>query len=295
MFCKKCGSKINDTWDFCGSCGERVERVVFDSDLDVENSKEPKKSLEIEDANIEEQIGTKKVEETDASEEQQCTENTSEKKDPQKETIFSKIWNSAIFTMIAMKFGIVVDIVEIIICLFLGVYLLGDGISGNILGILFCACAVSAVVTAVKRFLKREKKVYTAEDIKAKKKNLCIGIVVIIIAAICFIHAGGGSYYKVKEITFDNFGENSVGEVIEKNIKNPEWSKEKLDLKSELVFVEGYCPYYGEPLRITYYCEDVSDGYYEVTLQKIVFVDSGEAYSDIFNIGLIWGVLDSQV
>lgn len=111
----------------------------------------------------------------------------------------------------------------------------------------------------------------------------------------CFIYVGGGSYYKVKEITFDNFGENSVGEVIEKNIKNPEWSREKLDSKSDLVFVEGYCPNYGETLRITFYCEDVSDGYYEVTLQKIAFVDSGEVYSDIFNIGLIWGILDSQV
>ena len=97
-----------------------------------------------------------------------------------------------------------------------------------------------------------------------------------------------GVYSDVKSIVFDDIGPETIGELIDENVKGAEWSQEKIDSDSRLVFVEGYCPAYSEDIRITFFYEKLDDGYREVSLQSIDFPESGEYYNDAFSAGMIW-------
>lgn len=58
-------------------------------------------------------------------------------------------------------------------------------------------------------------------DIKKKKRNLCIGVVLIAIALVIFVNTGGGTYSLVKSISFDDIGKEAIGEIADENIKSP--------------------------------------------------------------------------
>ena len=144
-------------------------------------------------------------------------------------------------------------------------------------------------VVDVKVVKKKEPEI--EEELNKKKRNLCIGAAVIIIGLLVVNSTGGGVYSDVKSIAFDDIGPETIGELIDENVKGAEWSQEKIDSNSRLVFVEGYCPSYSEDIRITFFYEDLDDGYCEVSLQSIEFPESGEYYDDAFSAGIIWASL----
>ena len=116
---------------------------------------------------------------------------------------------------------------------------------------------MGSCVTGVMSLLRRKKngdedEALDEKTVNKKKRNLCIGIVVIAIALAVIVKTGGGTYTIVKSISFDDMGNETIGEIVDKNIKSPEWSQKKLDGSSKLVYVEGYCPSYGETVRIEF-------------------------------------------
>lgn len=248
MFCTKCGYQLVDGDKFCPRCGAKVE-------------------------------DTGKTE-TEAS----YSGDPEDKQDEGVETV-----NLSRFDRIAIKFGDVLSIIEAIVFFILGVIMLGEGgFWGKAFGILFVVCAIVMAVGGILSLFSRIKKdEFTREDIKKKKRNMAIGIVVIIVAIVIAVNTGGGTYAKVKAISFDNIGSETIGEIVEENIKSPDWSQEKIDGSPKKVSVEGYSPLYGEDIRITFYYEEL-DGSYEVSLQSITFLDSGETYSGVLDMGLVW-------
>jgi len=121
-----------------------------------------------------------------------------------------------------------------------------------------------------------------------KKRNLCIGAVVIVLGLLLISSTKGGVYSDVKAISFDDMGPETIGELIDKNVKGADWSQEKIDKDSRLVSVEGYCPLYSEDIRITFFYEKFDHGYREVSLQSVEFPESGEYFDDVFNVGIVW-------
>lgn len=109
----------------------------------------------------------------------------------------------------------------------------------------------------------------------------------IVIALVVVVNTGGGTYSSVKAISFDEMGPETIGELVDKNIKSPEWSQKKLDSSSKLVYVEGYCPSYGETIRIEFYYEKTGDGSYEVSLSKMYWPDSNEEFGT-FEAAIVW-------
>ena len=124
------------------------------------------------------------------------------------------------------------------------------------------------------------------KTVNKKKRNLCIGIVVIAIASAVVVNTGGGTYTIVRSISFDDIGEETIGEIVDKNIKSQEWSQKKLDGSSKLVYVEGYCPSYGETVRIEFYYEKKDDSH-EVSLHGMYLPDSDEEFN-AFETAVVW-------
>ena len=260
-----CGAELKPEAKFCPKCGVKIDQIS-----EEENSGKPEFSGEFSKAE-QEKIASGQV-------------NT-------KEGIFAKIWNHPAFTMIAVKFGNVLDILLGAVSLLLAVMLLGDGFFGTVWGILFLVCGIAIVFSGIRAFLSRKREPETEEELNKKKRNLCIGAAVIIIGLLVINSTGGGVYSDVKSIAFDDIGPETIGELIDENVKGAEWSQEKIDSNSRLVFVEGYCPSYSEDIRITFFYEDLDDGYCEVSLQSIEFPESGEYYDDAFSAGIIWASL----
>lgn len=235
MFCKKCGRELEDGTNFCPYCGTQ-QSVNAGENVDG---------------------GSKR------------------------QSIFSKIWNHPLFTKVAIKFGNVLEILEGVIFLILSRLLFQEGgFWGIVFGILFVLGGIGSCFNGVTSLLHGRTDTDRAEpldetDIRKKKRNLCIGIVVMIIALIVLKKSGGGTYYIVQSVSFDNMGSETIGELVEENLKSPEWSKKKLDNSSELVYVEGYCPAYGETVQIEFYCEKLDDGSHEVSIKGMSMPESG--------------------
>ena len=166
---------------------------------------------------------------------------------------------------------------------------------GIAFGILFALGGIGSCISGVMSLLSRWKN--SSEDetldeisINKKKRNLCIGVAGIVIVLVVLKNTGGGTYSVVKAISFDNIGSETIGEIVDENIKSPEWSQKKLDNSSKLVYVEGYCPRYGETIRIEFYYEKLKDGSYEVTLNGMYWPDSGEEF-DTLETAVAWAAL----
>ena len=157
---------------------------------------------------------------------------------------FSKVWNHPAFTMIAVKFGNLLDILLSVVGIWLGSRLLSEGgISGTLLGIVCLAGGICGIARGIKAFLLGNKEPETAESLNKKKRNLCIGVAVILFALFVIGRTGGGIYSRVQSISFDDYGPETIGEIVDRNISGADWSQERLDSDTKLVTVEGYCPY----------------------------------------------------
>ena len=201
---------------------------------------------------------------------------------------FSKVWNHPAFTMIAVKFGNLLDILISVVGIWLGSRLLSEGgISGTLLGIVCLAGGICGIVRGIKAFLLGNKEPETAESLNKKKWNLCIGVAVILFALFVIGRTGGGIYSRVQSISFDDYGPETIGEIVDRNISGADWSQERLDSDTKLVTVEGYCPMYAQDIRITFRYEDMGSSY-GASLQSIVFPDSGDTSSDPISTAIIW-------
>ena len=201
---------------------------------------------------------------------------------------FSKVWNHPAFTMIAVKFGNLLDILISVVGIWLGSRLLSEGgISGTLLGIVCLAGGICGIVRGIRNFLLGNKEPETAESLNKKKRNLCIGVAVILFALFVTGRTGGGIYSRVQSISFDDYGPETIGEIVDENIKGAKWSQERLDSDTKLVTVEGYCPMYAQDIRITFRYEDMGSSY-GASLQSIVFPDSGDTSSDPISTAIIW-------
>ena len=201
---------------------------------------------------------------------------------------FSKVWNHPAFTMIAVKFGNLLDILISVVGIWLGSRLLSEGgISGTLLGIVCLVGGICGIVRGIRNFLLGNKEPETAESLNKKKWNLCIGVAVILFALFVIGRTGGGIYSRVQSISFDDYGPETIGEIVDRNISGADWSQERLDSDTKLVTVEGYCPMYSQDIRITFRYEDMGSSY-GASLQSIVFPDSGDTSSDPISTAIIW-------
>ena len=202
---------------------------------------------------------------------------------------FSKVWNHPIFTMIAVKFGNLLDVLISIVGIWLAFRLFSEGgIIGTLFGIVCLVGGICGIARGIRSFLLGNKEPETADSLNKKKRNLCIGVIVILFALFVMGRTGGGIYSRVQSISFDDYGPETIGEIVDENIRGAEWSQERLDSKSRLVTVEGYCPMYGQDIRITFFYEETDSSYYEVTIRSIEFLEDGESYDDSFSVSIWW-------
>ena len=201
---------------------------------------------------------------------------------------FSKVWNHPIFTMVAVKFGNLLDVLISIVGIWLAFRLFSEGgISGTLLGIVCLVGGICGIVRGIRSFLLGNKEPETADSLNKKKRNLCIGVIVILFALFVIGRTGGGIYSRVQSISFDDYGPETIGEIVDRNITGADWSQERLDGDSKLVTVEGYCPMYAQDIRITFRYEDMGSSY-GASLQSIVFPESGDTTSDPISTAVIW-------
>lgn len=120
-----------------------------------------------------------------------------------------------------------------------------------------------------------------------KRRNLFIDVAVLLLGLLA-LNSIDAVYANVKSVSFDNIGPETIGELVEANVKGAEWSKEKIADNSWLISMESYCPLYSEDIKIEFFYEKLDDGYREVTLQSVEFPESVEYYNDAFSAGMLW-------
>ena len=103
----------------------------------------------------------------------------------------------------------------------------------------------------------------------------------------------GTPVYQIQNTVFSQYGSQTVEQVVDDNFRSPTWSSEKLDQDSFLVYVEGYMPLYAENIRLTSYYENLGDGTFQYSVDSVEFLDSGDSYSDLWNIALFMELLYS--
>ena len=93
--------------------------------------------------------------------------------------------------------------------------------------------------------------------------------------------------YNMKNAVWDEFGPQTLEEVVDDNFRGAKWTCEMLDDASATVYVTGYMPLYGEDVRLTFYYEEQpDDGTFSFQLNSVDMLDSMESYTDIWNIAL---------
>lgn len=283
MYCKNCGKELDADALFCPDCGTGKMESQNESNAQDTAVEQAQREVNMETESEGSELKKKEVKEESLKEEQGGG-------------LMSKIWNSQLFTKVAVKFGNLLLILEGIIVLILSRLLFREGgFGGNVFGVLFLLGGIGYCIGGVKSFFsigKSSQKEEDEADLKKKKRNLCIGVPIIIIAILMFKNTGGGTYSIVKAITFDNLGSETIGELMDRNIKGQEWSQKKLDSNSKLVYVEGYCPAYDETIRITFYYEK-SDDTYEVSLKGINWPDSDKELS-AWEAAVVWASFYSE-
>ena len=134
-------------------------------------------------------------------------------------------------------------------------------------------------------------------SLKVKKITLLCTPLLIPFIIILFSVAGdsilGTPVYQIQNAVFSQYGSQTVEQVVDDNFRGPEWSSEKLDENSSIVYVEGYMPLYSEDVRLTFYYEDQGDGTFQYSINSVALLDSGEIYTDFWNIALFMELLYS--
>lgn len=98
--------------------------------------------------------------------------------------------------------------------------------------------------------------------------------------------AVGGPIYQIQNITLDEYGPQTMKELMDDNLRSPTWTSESIDEDASNVYVEGYMPIMGEDVRIRFYYEDQNDGTFEYSLNRIDLLDSQQTSSDVFDVML---------
>ncbi len=282
MYCKKCGNKLEDNDQFCMKCGTRTDAKQGDDITFEEPENNVAKAADVTDT--ETAFNTKDQNNSEDSYDAPVSTDTIASSNITAQDI-------SLIDKIILKFGDIIMIIVGIVYLMLVSRLFGEGgFWGIAFGILFLIGGISSIVSGAKEFFSRTKKTLSAEDVSKQKKEIGTNILIIIALSIFVAAYSGGSstvYDNVKKVSFETYGSETIGEIIEDNIKSSEWSSEKIDSSSKKVYVEGYSPLYDEDIQICFYYEE-SDDTYEVMLQKIVFLDSNETYDSAVDTAIIW-------
>lgn len=134
-------------------------------------------------------------------------------------------------------------------------------------------------------------------SLKVKKITLLCSPLLVLFLIFIFSLAGdsimGTPVYQIQNTVFRQYGSQTVEQVVDDNFRSPAWSSEKLDQDSFLVYVEGYMPLYAENIRLTSYYENLGDGTFQYSVDSVEFLDSGDSYSDLWNIALFMELLYS--
>ena len=163
-------------------------------------------------------------------------------------------------------------------------------------------CGASLPIQQVKPDTLKEAGLEDSTDVrlsslKAKKIMLLCSPLLVLFIAVIFSVAGdsilGTPVYQIQNAVFSQYGSQTVEQVVDDNFRGPEWSSEKLDENSSIVYVEGYMPLYSEDVRLTFYYEDQGDGTFQYSINSVALLDSGEIYTDFWNITLFMKLLYS--
>lgn len=93
--------------------------------------------------------------------------------------------------------------------------------------------------------------------------------------------------YNMKNAVWDDFGPQTLNEVVDDNFRGVEWSSEWLDDASAMVYIQGYMPFYSQNVRLTFYYEEQpDDGTFTFQINSVDMLGDMESYTDIWNIAL---------
>lgn len=87
-----------------------------------------------------------------------------------------------------------------------------------------------------------------------------------------------------KDIVFDEYGSQNLGEVIQDAIPEASWDSEKVDNKHYTVMVSGFCPNLLSEIQLNF---DVHYFGEQVYVKIVSVIQDGEYYDDFLSVGLI--------
>jgi len=277
MYCPNCGAEIKDGAQFCGNCGKKIEirdaaEKTESTSADEEVSQQTSEKTGQKGESVEND-----VKDTDSAVKDQPSEN-------EEEDHIDKSRLSA-FDKVAIRFTyLIADPVIGIVMLIPSMKLFQEGgFWGIAFGIFFLIIGIGYIVSGIKEWVDMFRGKSTIDDnmnkdsLKSCRKTLIIGAVVIVIGVAVIHSTGGGIYTNVQNVVLDDFGSESIGTVVDDNIKNAKWSKDKLDSGTYRVYVTGYNKNYGN-MKIEFYYEEDDGGSGTVQLNKITLLDDDETY-----------------
>ena len=275
MYCPNCGAELKDGAQFCGNCGKKIE--ITDEIRTPEAMGEKKTQRTLEQPEHSKDAIVKEIhDEYYNGQDRQTDEKDTEYIDKSKLSALDKL---------AIRFTyLIADPVIGIFLLFPSMKLFSEcGFWGIAFGLIFLILGVGYIISGIKEWIDIFRGKSTIDDkmnkdsLKSCRKTLIIGIIIIVIG-IAVIHAtGGGIYTNVQSVVLDDFGSESIGTVVDDNIKNAKWSKDKIASGTYHVYVTGYNKNYGN-MKIEFYYEEDDDGSGEVQLKKITLLDDDETY-----------------
>ena len=269
MYCPNCGAQ------FCGNCGKKIEIT------DEIRTPEPTAEKKTQGASEQPEHDGKDAVEKENHDE---FDNGQSKQTGEKEEYIDKSKLSPL-DKLAIRFTyLIADPVIGIFLLFPSMKLFSEGgFWGIAFGLIFLVIGVGYIISGIREWIDIFRGKSAIDDkmnrdsLKSCRKTLIIGIIIIVIG-IAVIHAtGGGIYTNVQSVVLDDFGSESIGTVVDDNIKNAKWSKDKIASGTYHVYVTGYNKNYGN-MKIEFYYEEDDDGSGEVQLKKITLLDDDETY-----------------
>ena len=288
MFCTKCGAPLPEGSRFCTSCGTPV--------IQVETEESTAASFEEDLPAVAQELS----------------------KDTTKPTgnIFVRFWNSPKFGWAAQQYSYIMDVFMVIIGLlvllteywFIGlipIFLGGSGISkwwkwrksrsytncpncGKPVktDVDFCPkCGAKIPARSLtKEEVEAESKDSGAYSLREKKLGLLMAPIALPFMILMLWGFGGfilnRPAYEIRDVVWDQFGSQTLEQVVNANFDNPEWSSTKIDDDHATVYIEGYMPYFGENVRLEFTYEKLDENTISSSLDRVVFLDSVEAYSN---------------